>query len=475
MRNKMKSPAIGGQATFGGKKILKIIGTVLLALVLTITLTGCRDQQAAKPSSLIIWGFVDEDVFKPIIKDFKSSNSSAKNMDIKYVKKDLNSNYENDALNSILSGQGPDVWAIPNDWVYRHKEKLAAMPANMLTDKKIIAKDYFADVVIADNIFNNQIYGLTPTIDILQAYYNPLLFENAQSYINKTFGENNQSEQSSLVQILSKFPITWEEFNKIIPYLTVKNGALISVAGAAIGTTNNVSKSADLLSLLMLQNSTKMLSDDLSQATFNLPIKNSAGVDVYAGKNSLDFYSGFANPGAANYAWNSGMPSDIEAFVQGKVAIIFGYSDLAIYFKQVYPNFQFQQALMPQIGEVNNIIDYARYATYVVPEASPNITTAWQFIDFLSTDEASTYLSATKEVPSRKIPTEADLKNRGAGTPSQDQIKTAQSWNKGRYPVEVDNIFKQAIDRINNRSQNSQASFDTAAAKVTELLRKTTW
>lgn len=454
------------------KKYLKVIGTTLLAVLMTISLTGCGTPATKTTPSLVIWGFQDEDVFKPIIKDFQQSH---KGLDVKYYKKSLDGNYENDALNSVLSGQGPDVWAIPNDWVYRHKDKLAAMPANMLTDKKIVAKDYFADVVIADNVFNNQIYGLSPTIDILQAFYNPTLFDSTRTYVNKTLSNSNPTEQSALSQILNKFPITWDEFNKIIPYLTVKNGASVSVAGAAIGTTNNVSKSADLLSLLMLQNQTKMLSDDLSQATFNLPVKNSANVDVYAGKNSLDFYNGFANSGAANYTWNASMLGDVEAFVQNKVAVIFGYSDLAIYLKQVYPNFQFQQALMPQVGEVNNIIDYAHYTTYVVPEASPNVTNAWQFIQFLSTDEASTYRSATKEIASKKTTAEINLKNRGAGTPSQDQIKTAQSWNKGRYPVEVDNLFKQAIDRVNNKTQNSQASLDTAAAKVTEFLRKTTW
>ncbi|MCX6810516.1 MAG: extracellular solute-binding protein [Candidatus Berkelbacteria bacterium] len=453
-------------------KFLKVFGTSTLAVAMALSLTGCGTTTTTKPNSLIIWGFVDEDVFSPIIKDFKNQN---KGIDVKYYKKTLDASYEDNALNSILSGQGPDVWAMPNDWVYRHKDKLAAMPATMLTSKKIVAKDYFANVVMQDNVFDNQIYGLTPTIDILHVYYNPTIFDATRSNINKTLGSSNPTLQTTLSQILSKFPITWDEFNKIVPYLTVKNGSTITTAGAAIGTSNNVRYSQDILSLLMLQNQTNMLSDDLSQATFNLPIKNAAGSDVYPGKNSLDFYTSYSNPAAANYSWNSSAPNDIDAFVQGKVAIIFGYSDTATYLRQVYPNFQFQQALMPQVGDINSIVDYAHYTSYVVPEASPNTALAWQFVQSLSTDEASTYRSATKEISSKKTETDVALKNRGAGTPSQDQIKTAQSWNKGRYPVDIDGQFKQAIDRFNSRTQSSQAALDTAAANVTELLRKAIW
>ncbi|MEI6144037.1 MAG: extracellular solute-binding protein [Candidatus Berkelbacteria bacterium] len=458
---------------FAWKKSLKIFGTSTLAIAMALTLTGCgTTTTTTKPNSIVIWGFVDEDVFTPIIKDFQTQNKGIK---VTYSKKTLDANYEDNALNSILSGQGPDVWAIPNNWVYRHKDKLATMPPALLTAKNIIAKDFFADVLMKDNAFDNQIYGLSPTVDVLQAYYNPVIFDSAKSLVSKNIYSVSSTDQNQLNQIIGKFPITWDELNKIIPYITTKNGNNIQVGGVAIGTSNNVSHPQDILSLLMLQNQTKMVSDDMSQAVFNLPIKNAAKNDVYSGKNSLDFYTSYSAAGTANYTWNSSMPNDIDAFVQGKVGIIFGYSDLAGYLKQVYPNFQFQQALVPQIGNIDDITDYAQYTSYVVPEASPNAQAAWQFVALLSTDEASSYRSATKEILSKKTEVEIVLKNRGAGTPTQDQLKTAQSWNEGRYPTDVNAQFKQAIDRVNSHAQTSQASLDTAAANVTSLLRKSTW
>ena len=456
------------------KKYLKVIGTTILAVVFALTLTGCGTQPTTKANTVVIWGFVDEDVFKPIIDDFKQNN---KGIEVKYYKKNLDANYENDALNSILSGAGPDVWAIPNNWVYRHKEKLAPMPGKLLDDKKIVMKDYFADVLQRDNVFDNQVYGLSPTVDVLQAYYNPLLFDQAREKALKSAGEN-ESKQEEISNIFRNFPITWSEFDQVVPYLTSRNGSFVQVAGAAIGSSNNVSYSNDILSLLMLQNQTKMLSDDLTQATFNLPIKNSAGADVMPGKNSLDFYSKFANPADPTYAWNPGMPNDVEAFAQSKVAVIFAYSGLAGYLKQIYPDFEFERAKIPQIGEVNSIVDYAHYTTYVVPENSPLVETAWDFVVNLATDSASSYQSATKELSSKKSGGSSDtvdLKSRGSGEPSEEMVAGAESWNKGRYPVEINNQFKMAIDRVNSGSQSSQAALDTAAANITQLLRKESW
>lgn len=459
------------KSAFGGKTYFKVLAVTFLAIASTLSLTGCGTILSTSTPTIVVWGFQDEDVFKPIIKDFQSQN---KNVNVTYVKKTLDANYENDALNSILSGAGPDVWAIPNDWVYRHKDKLAAMPDTILTDKKIVAKDYFSDIILKDNVLDNKIYGLSPTADVLQVYYNPVLFDNAKTAFNKA-NQNNEALLVQIDKIFNDFPITWDEFDKIIPYLTAKNGTTISTAGAALGSANNITNSADILSLLMLQNQTKMTSDDLSQATFNLPVKDSANKDVFAGRNAMDFYSSFSNPSSPNYTWNAAQGNDVDAFVQNKVAMIFGYSNLAGYFHQVYPNFDFAQARVPQVGDTNSIIDYAKYTTFVVPSNSPQQTNAWNFIAQLSTDDASTYRSATKEISSRLQEVDVTLKDRGNGAPDNAQLKTATDWNKGRYPVELDNLFKDAINRVEAKSTSSQASLDTAAAKATEYLRRSGW
>ncbi len=453
------------------KKYLKVAGTSLLAIIMALTLTGCGEKQVPEAKEMVVWGFVDEDVFKPIIKDYGSNK-----IKITYIKKKFDSNYENDALNSIMSGQGPDVWAIPNDWVYRHKEKLAPLPDTIVKSNNLDVAKIFADFVQKDNIFDGKVYGLTPGVDILHVYYNEDLFEKASSRAYTTL-ETRETERDDITGILSRFPTTWAEFNKIIPWLTERNGSFITTSAVAMGTTNNVSYPEDILSLLMLQNQTKMVSDDIKQASFNLPIKNSKGEDVSPGANSLSFYTDFSNPNSPNYTWNQSMPNDIQAFIDGKVAMIFNYSDLSKYLNQSYPNFKYNKAVVPQIGDFNSIVDYASYTTFVVPEISNASTEAWKFISFLTTSDGySTYNSATQALEPIKNEERIVLTERANKEgPTRSEVTTGTTWNKGRYPVELDNLFKDAISRVNSGSQSSQASLDTAATKLTELLRKEGW
>jgi ABC-type glycerol-3-phosphate transport system substrate-binding protein len=454
------------------KKYMKVAGVICLAIVMALTLTGCGEKkEQSQPTELVIWGFVDEDVFKPIIKDFNKKNK----IEVVYIKKNLDSNYENDALNSIMSGQGPDVWAIPNDWVYRHKEKLAPLPESIVKSNKLDVAETFADFVQEDNIFDGKVYGLTPGVDMLQIYYNPTLFNEATQRASTAL-KSQTDLRKEITGILGQFPITWDEFNKILPWLTVKNSNYITTSAVAMGTSNNVSYPEDILSLLMLQNQTKMISDDLGQTSFNLPIKNASGQEVYTGTNSLDFYTSYTNPSSPNYTWNSSMPSDIQAFIEGKVAMIFNYSNLAGYLNQAYPNFKYTRALVPQIGDFNPITDYASYTTYVVPEISPTQSDAWNFIVQMATKSYGTYNSATLTLAPNKNTEEKVLANRRSRKgPTKTEIVSGATWNKGRYPVELDNLFKDAISRVNAGSQTSQASLDTAATKLTELLRKERW
>jgi multiple sugar transport system substrate-binding protein len=461
-------------ANYKWRKFLKIFGISALAVAMAVSLTGCGTTTAPKSNSIIVWGFVDPDVFAPIIKDFENNN---KGVTVTYVKKTLDANYEDNSLNSILAGQGPDVWALPNDAVYRHKDQLVAVPTTLLTANKLAPSKYFLPNVVSDTTFDNQVYAMAPSTDVLQIYYNPDLFNQARTRADAAL-KNNQTERSQIDNIFNHFPVTWADFDAIIPWLTVRNGNTIQTAGAAIGTSNNVSHATDLLSLLMLQNQTKMVSDDLSQATFDLPITDAAGSTVFPGKNSLDFYTKYANPSDPDYTWNASMPNDVDAFAQGKVAMIFSYANLMNYFAQIYPNFTYQRALVPQVGDLNPVVDYSNYTTYGVPANSVNSNLAWSFIIQLATSEAQTYDSATKELSSHEpnSPTMPVLKGRDSGSqPNNDTAQSIVTWNKGRYPNDVDTELSQAIDRVNAGSQNSQSSLDTAAVNVTTLLRKSTW
>ena len=450
--------------------MIRKIGFVLSILMLATLTSGCSLRSAAPTVSktITIWGFDDPDVWKPVIKDASKALSG---YDVKYVQKSLDANYENDSLNSIMSGSGPDVWAMPSDWVYRHRDKLASMPDAQVKTTNI--DTVFAPIVKSTGLIDNKLYALSPTVDTLMVYYNPKLFDQALEEYN-----SNRSLTSDQRKVISKYLSgnalpTWTDLTEASKYLTKKNGATIDRSGIALGTSNNVSSAPDILSALMLQNETKMTSDNIDTATFNLPTqKNSA-----PGKASLDFYRSFSDPSSPNYSWNSSMPNDVEAFATGKAAMMIGYESLVNTFSQKYPQFSYKKLALPQLTNNSaDIKDYASYTTFTVPALSHFPTQAWQLIGTLCGDSASGYATSLRISPStKKNNFEKNIADRDTSNPGLIQVQTAVSWNKGRYPVNINQIFSETIQAVANGQGNSQSALDLASTKVTELLRKKTW
>jgi len=306
------------------KKFIKYFALTIAIISVSVLVSGCssRTKNVEELSQVFtIWAFDDEDVWKPIIRDLEKE---LKGYEIKYVKKEFNSSYENDSLNSILSGEGPDVWAIPNDWVYRHKDKLVPMPESALEEINLDEK--FVPVVKQSVYFDQKTYGLAPAIDTLMVYYNNTLFDDALDEFNTSHKGSDYAEaRKTASQLLREVPVTWKEFSETVKLINTRNGDGFSRSGVALGTYNNTSQAVDVLYDLMLQNETSFTSEDLQTAIFNLPQTTNAGTKDTPAKRALDFYLSFSNPNSNNYSWNEAQGSDVEAFVNNKVAMIFGY------------------------------------------------------------------------------------------------------------------------------------------------------
>lgn len=459
------------------KKISKVLCGLMAVILISTLISGCSSRTTSSSKTFIIWGFDDEDVWKPIIKD--AQNDFLKGYDVKYVKKALNDSYENDSLNSILSGQGPDVWAIPDDWVYRHKDKLAAMPDSLIKSSKLDLDNQFVPAIKQSGYFDNKLYALSPTVDTLMVYYNEKVMQATLDEFNNSHkGDANSDARKNASKLLTQIPTTWSDFTEASKLMTVRAGGGFSRSGTAMGTVNNVNDSQNILYALMLQDGTKMTSDDYSLATFNLPQNTTNGTSEVPGKKALDFYNSFANSASLNYSWNSSMANNVEVFVNGQVGMIFGLESLANHLNQVYPGFKYKKAALPQIGTANDVaVDYASYITFTVPKLSANSTVAWQMINLLSTTEASSYSNTIQISQSAKTKNFAvSLKDReGNSNPGKLQTQTAQTWVKGRYPSQDDSAIQTAIENVLIGKQDSQSALDLAASTITTLLRKTTW
>ncbi len=492
------------------RNILIALGAFVGILIIILVIISFSGRGGKKPKPLVYpsdtftltwWNlYDDEDAFKDIIASYKQEHSNA---NIKYVQKDP-ATYEQDLLNALAGGTGPDIFTLKNDTVYKHLDKLYPAPDQsnfyFIKPKKNEPKkdlptqfnELFVKTAGQDLIFENQVYGVPLFVDSLALYYNQKFFdaaldEQSQSYSRQLSATENEDEQNKIREeqqriskLLSSPPKTWEDFVEVVKLITKKDGrGGITRSAVALGTANNVDRATDILSLLLMQNNTQMTSDDKKSCSFNLPVKKNDGTSVYPGTLALDFYTSYAQPSKETYTWNSGFPDSISAFGEGKVAMIFGYSYLKPFLNRKYGDFRFEMAPAPQIKGILDRLDLAYYFPQVVAKNTPYPLAAWDFLTFISGKENQrTYTQTSQKSTALLEPAKEKYKESqtaylesATGLSIFDaQAYTASSWYKAGEGQKMDEIFKIMIDGVVSKAQSAQDAINAASTSCTNIL-----
>lgn len=417
--------------------VIAIFSIVLIFVVVyfVIQKLGISKKVADKDKTLTIWHpYLSEKVFAGVISEYEKSHPG---VEINYHKYE-GENYELDALRFLASGEGPTIWAAKNDWMAQHYDKFLPAPEGLFVDKSKREKDNvegykntFAPVAAEDNIVDGKIYAVPMSVDTLALYYN--------------------------TSKVSSPPKTWED--------------LVGIS-IAIGGSNNINQAADILSLLMLQNHTPMISEDKQSALFNTEISKPSGETVFPGTDALRYYTSFARDGSSNKTWDANRKNtSLEAFAKGDLAMTIDYSRAASEIKKQNPSLSFAVAKIPQIKGSEAEINYGSYWNFGVTRSSKNPELAWDFLKFLTSKEnALNYYKETKEAPARLDLLEIAKQSNFYGV-FAEQVETAVSWKKREFNS-YDRIFREAIDAVVKYGVEPQIALDTAAKEVTNILVK---
>ncbi len=437
------------------KNLIKII-TVFSLLFALVFLPGaiCRTPQVkADLVQIEIWGVWDDsDSLNAIINDYKTLHE---NVTINYYKK-TSQGYEDLIINSMAEGVGPDIFLIGNSWLGRYKNKIIPMPATVPLAQEISnpmplmsmadTQEDFVDVVAYDN--GDAIYGLPLSVDTLALYYNKDILNNAG---------------------IPQSPRTWTALKDSISKLRkIEASGRITQAGISLGTGRNIDGATDILSLLMMQSGTPMVNYDKTKATFAQNIES--GDEVFSpGVDALKFYTAFADSSKETYTWNSSMAESLDNFVQGKSAMMLGYSYHADEIRKRSPHLNFAISECPQIKGSSMSVNYANYWTFVVSRNSSSPNVSWDFIKFMtSKKEVVKYLDVAKVPTARK-----DLVLSQAEDPIlkvfASQILTSRSWYQKDNDA-VDEIFMNMIDDVNRKSKTYSEAMKYAESRVTQTM-----
>lgn len=420
---------------------------ILVFLTLILILRNVGGSDVGKKVTLEFWGVFDDGTdFSKVIRDFNNQNPN-----IAVIYKQFSfEDYEREMINSLAGGTRPDVLMIHNTWLPKHKDKLTPLPASTPdTDQSLMTfgdfRDQFVEVAVQDLTANGQIYAMPLYVDTLALYYNRDSFNNAG---------------------ITLPPENWEEFNSAVERLTKldADGNVIQ-AGAAIGVSGNINRSTDILMAFMLQSGVRMTDIENTSAIFSKRVNNTP-----VGEVSLRYYTDFANPNVQTYTWNDAQSYSLDAFVDGKVAMMFNYSHQAEVLNQKATRLNYAIAPMPQINEAD-IKNYANYWAVAVSNNSLVPSEAWKFISYLTSREGvSNYLAETMRPSARRDILDLQKNDLRLGI-FANQVLTAKSWYQADNSA-IESIFAEMIDDVNLGRLSAREALENAEAEVNVLMAR---
>lgn len=459
------------------KRNSRLISCLALGGVLLLAGAGCGGGGNAVTEervTLSYWRVFDnDDAFDELISDYTRLHP---NVDIEYKKLRFDE-YEEELVRAIAEGEGPDIFSVHNTKIGEYKDLILPMPDSVTVTyreeqgtvrKEVVVvereeptisqkelKSDFVDVVAEDVVLEYQpdpkldpeerIYGLPLSVDTLVLFSNKDLLNAAG---------------------IATPPETWQEFQEAVTKITdIDNSGDIAQSAAALGTSRNIERAADIVSVLMMQNGTSMVDDRGRVAFHTIPDGTPDG--VFPGLDAVTFYTDFANPTKEVYTWNEDMPSSFEAFANGQTAFFLGYSYHIPLLRTAAPKLNLTLSKLPQI-DGGREVNYANYWVETVAKDAQYPEWAWDFVQFAADREnVESYLAAAGKPTALRALINNQLNDEDMGT-FVEQLLTAKTWYRGTDADAAEEALLDLVDQILVGTGEPEEAIENAAKVVAQ-------
>ncbi|MEX1027100.1 MAG: extracellular solute-binding protein [Candidatus Paceibacterota bacterium] len=351
--------------------------------------------------------------------------------------------FDNELLQALAAGRGPDLVLMPNDKIVMHRDKIWTIPFETYDERRF--QSTFAR---AGEIFlrPDGVVGLPLTIDPLVLYWNRTLFD-----------------QNRVVNP----PRTWASFNDDpMKSFILRDGSRIDRSMVALGNFDNVRNAKSILAALMMQSGSSLVrrTSDGYQAAL---IQSSRSGLLPPAVTAVNFYTQFANSSRPVYTWNSALPESRQAFLNGDLAVYFGFASERRDLIAQNPNLDFGVELLPQASESTEQLTVARVQGLAILNRSPNKGAALAAAMLLSDREGSLRTAELLELPPVRRDLLGERQNRAHMIVFYDSVHIARAWLDPN-PARSTEIFRDmvqaiqsgrlrtadAVSRANNELQN---------------------
>ncbi len=425
-------------------QIILIIVCIAAAVVGLLVFSGAiplgGTDKTAGSGTVIVWGTFPGTAVNPLLEDFNNANP---NFITKYVQKSPDT-FDQELLESLASGNGPDMFFLSGDLAFHYSNKIASIPYSTVSIQSF--QQAFAS---ASEVFlgSNGILALPLTVDPLVMYYNRgMLDANGIPYP----------------------PSNWEDLVNMVPALTKRddNNKIIK-STVAFGHYSNVAHAKDILSMLFMQAGNKIVKTVDGRLTSDLGLSSGP----YSLENILKFYTKFADPGQSVYSWNKSFPSSPDVFIADNSAFYFGYASELSSILNKNPNLNFLVAPVPQIKGANFKLTSAHVTGVAISSFSKNINTAYIAASAMSNGNFAVKLAQNLGV----VPARRDLlaiKQTDPYSPIfYSSTLFARTW-LDPSPKDTDDIFRKMIDGVISNTMAPDSAVLDADSKLSLLLNK---
>jgi len=326
-----------------------VVGVAIFALSKSSSGTGS--------ANLVVWGTIPQEAFEAAYQN--SSIKSNKLIVVNYVKKS-EASFDADFVEALAEGRGPDIVILRDDFVYKNSNKLFTIPYANYSARTF--KDTFIE--------NGEVFLAPDGVVALPFMVDPLVL-----YWNRDMFSNNK---------VAKPPQYWDEIYSLIDKITRKDSnANVLQSAIALGEWGNINSAKEILVALLLQAGTPITARTNDGATSVLN-SASAGQVIAPSESAVNFYTQFSNPTSPSYTWNRSLPSSLNMFLSGNLAMYIGLSSEIFSIQQKNSNLNFDVTYMPQIKDSAKKIVFGRMYALSIVKQSRQIAGAFLTVNALT-------------------------------------------------------------------------------------------
>lgn len=468
--------------------ILVIVLIILAPVVLVLTGVIRRAPPTVAPVNLLWWTIDDTPQgVADVIAAYRVTHPYVRIT----VEQKSAATFDAEVKEAWAKDQGPDLVSLPSDAMRAYQDFLVPAPAQVRVSEvklrrlfgretteisSVVAggttprqvRTAFVDVVGNDVVLpvgtSEGVYGVPLAMDTLMLFANRDLLSSAG---------------------LLDPPSTWQELAAQVPKLTILDQEEKVVRPAiSLGLASNVPHAADILTLLMLQNGTRM-TDPTGE---DITLHQGSDEGQNPGLGALTFYTSFAKADRETLTWGASQPLAHELFAQGKLAYTIGYQRDFVRIQQQAPGLNLFAANIPHLydnrldndasapaGDQLRTITYGRYWVQAVARKAGGASgQAWHFLQFasLTADPVRAYVAKTHQVAALKSIVREQQGNPDLQVPAT-QAAQARSWYRGLNATQMNAYLRSAIEDVATKGVSPGAALERAAQLIQLTLPQT--